>query len=432
MNTKDLLNHIQEFVDKLNSTNSSTAKIEILKTYQNDDAIRKILFYVYNPYMQYYVTSDTIKKNSKLIAPFDVYDEIFPLLSDLTDRNQTGHAALECINRFIDSNKEHSELIYNILDKDLKTRVGVTTINKVFTNLIPTFDVALAKEYEPKDVDFKDKWYMSRKLDGVRCICIIDKNGNPTFYSRQGQIFETLGTLAEEVKTLGLSNTVLDGEVCLMNPDGSDDFQGVMKQIRRKNHTIKNPRYLLFDMLTIHEFDDKKSKRTLSERLEVMDCTIGMMPELRCISILNQMLATEDLFIKFQEEASANGWEGIMIRKDVGYEGKRGKNLLKVKSFHDAEYIVKRIETGPFRHIVNGKEVTSDMLTNIIIEHKGYEVSVGSGFSLDQRQKYFADPNELLGKTVTVKYFEETNNQNGGISLRFPTVKVIYESERNV
>ena len=27
-----------------------------------------------------------------------------------------------------------------------------------------------------------------------------------------------------------------------------------------------------------------------------------------------------------------------MLRKDVGYEGKRTKNLVKVKSFHDAEY----------------------------------------------------------------------------------------------
>ena len=27
-----------------------------------------------------------------------------------------------------------------------------------------------------------------------------------------------------------------------------------------------------------------------------------------------------------------------MLRKDIGYEGKRSKNLLKVKKFHDAEY----------------------------------------------------------------------------------------------
>ena len=33
--------------------------------------------------------------------------------------------------------------------------------------------------------------------------------------------------------------------------------------------------------------------------------------------------------------------------------------------------------------------------------------------------------------TITVQYFEETKNQEGGISLRFPTVKHVYENGRN-
>ena len=41
--------------------------------------------------------------------------------------------------------------------------------------------------------------------------------------------------------------------------------------------------------------------------------------------------------IKYQLE---RGWEGFMLRKNVGYEGKRSKNLVKVKKFHDAEYEV--------------------------------------------------------------------------------------------
>ena len=34
----------------------------------------------------------------------------------------------------------------------------------------------------------------------------------------------------------------------------------------------------------------------------------------------------------------------------------------------------------------------------------------------------------IIGKMITVQYFEETYNQNGGISLRFPTVKHIFET----
>ena len=38
----------------------------------------------------------------------------------------------------------------------------------------------------------------------------------------------------------------------------------------------------------------------------------------------------------------------------------------------------------------------------------------------------------IVGKLITVQYFEETNNDKGGISLRFPTVKQIYENERDM
>ena len=33
---------------------------------------------------------------------------------------------------------------------------------------------------------------------------------------------------------------VLDGEICLIDEFGNDDFQGIMKEIKRKDHTIQN------------------------------------------------------------------------------------------------------------------------------------------------------------------------------------------------
>ena len=59
--------------------------------------------------------------------------------------------------------------------------------------------------------------------------------------------------------------------------------------------------------------------------------------------------------------------------------------------------------------------------------HRGCPVGVGSGFSLEERQHYYKHPEDIIGKEITVKYFEETKNQDGGYSLRFPTVKCIYK-----
>ncbi len=59
-------------------------------------------------------------------------------------------------------------------------------------------------------------------------------------------------------------------------------------------------------------------------------------------------------------------------------------------------------------------------------------VGVGSGFDQEQRRLYFKNPELIIGKTITVQYFEETLNQDGCHSLRFPVIKYIYENGRLV
>ena len=120
-----------------------------------------------------------------------------------------------------------------------------------------------------------------------------------------------------------------------------------------------------------------------------------------------------------------------MLRKDIPYEGTRSHNLLKVKKFNDAEYTVLKTVNGIIRWIEGGVTVQRETLSAIIIEHKGCLVNVGSGFSKEQREKYYANPEELIGKTVCIQYFEESQNQMGGYSLRFPVVKHIYENDRD-
>ena len=141
---------------------------------------------------------------------------------------------------------------------------------------------------------------------------------------------------------------------------------------------------------------------------------------------------SEDHFQELVELATKNNWEGLMLRKDCGYKVKRTNDLLKVKKFFDEEYVVKGVENAIHRIIIGGIEAEVEMLSNVIIEHKGCDVGVGSGFSQEERKLYFKNPELIIGKTITVQYFEETINQDGCHSLRFPVVKHIYENGRNV
>ena len=422
---------IQNLVDRLKSTNSSNNKIEILREYKDNPMICEILEYVYSPFKQYHTTSANLKKLSHLCHS-QYLGSLQTMLDNLSNRVWTGHEAISYVNGLISNYEEYKELIYCIIDKNLKTRTGADLINKAIPKCVPTFKVALANSYDKQKskVDFnKQTWFASQKLDGVRCLAIVDNNGKCNFYSRQGKTFDTLDTLKNEIESLNLCNMVFDGEVCIVDDNGVEDFQGIMKEIKRKDHTIKNPKYKIFDYLTLEEFDTQTSTRNLSARLSTC-----VKPKLNCIEMLEQWkVESDEHFQELAELATKNNWEGLMLRKDCEYKGKRSNDLLKVKKFFDEEYVVKGIEVAVHRIIVDGLEVEEEMLSNVIIEHKGCDVGVGSGFNQEERRMYNVPdfhPDSLVGKTITVQYFEETLNQDGCHSLRFPVVKHVYEGER--
>jgi DNA ligase-1 len=429
------LQRLNQFIEEMNSSSSSNAKLEILKKWAGDSFLYNVFHYTYHPYKKYGVHSKVLKKHSDLILSESVYDNLFYLLDDLAERNITGHAAIQAVNTFvIQLPQDLQKLIHCILDRDLRMGASLTSIEKIHPGIVPTFEVALANPYSPSRVDLtNESWYGSRKLDGVRCIC--RKEGNSvTFYSRNGKEFETLGALTEEILKIP-GAFILDGEICIVDENDKEDFQGIMKEIRRKDHTIKNPKFLVFDYLSLGQFDtqgDCNVNPTLSIRLSrLKDTLVTHQVNSKFVTQVEQILVKSEIqFTEMVKDAETAGFEGIMLRKDIPYEGKRSHNLLKVKKFHDAEYCVLKTVNGTIRWIEGGVTVERETLSSIIIEHKGSLVNVGSGLSKEQREKYYKNPEELIGKTVTIQYFEESQNQAGGYSLRFPVVKHIYDSGR--
>ena len=432
-------NYVMGMVRDLRATSSTIDKQGIILDYCGHNSAaasftKNILLYTYHPLWQYNVTSDNLKKKNHLVARKNEYKNFFDLLDALKSRKITGHDAISAVNSFIEHYSEYEELIHCIIDKDLKTRAGDKIINKAIPNHIPEFSVALADKYEPKLVDWKDGWYVSRKIDGARCIAIVDSNGDTTFYSRTGKEFDTLGIVAGGIKALGIADVVFDGELCLVDDEGNEDFQGIMKQLKKKDHTIPNPSYKIFDMISHDEFYSKKGEKNrpysirynnLREVMRDNTCT--------CLSVLAQCkIENDDDFLQWTDYATDYKWEGVMLRADEPYKGKRSKDLLKVKKFFDNEYKVIDTEMGDFRYVKDSAEWEETMLSCVMIQHKNNIVRVGSGFTIEQRQEFYQDPSKILGKIITVQYFEETKNQDGGISLRFPTFKFLHGTTRTV
>jgi DNA ligase-1 len=424
-----MLQFFTEMRNELTNTNSRKEKEEILKKYyEKDSKLYTIGFsYMYNYDQIYGVTFDKCQERSDLITlPASDDYKITDLLDSLNSRHITGHNAIAEVNTFVLCHEKYKEIISCFIDKDLKCGVGIPSINR-HRKVVKTFDVALANKFDEKHLKKHEKWLISRKLDGVRCIAII-KDNDVKFYSRQGKEFFTLGVLREELLKSDIKEGVLDGELCLTDENGNEDFIGIIKQMRKKDHTIENPQYKVFDFLTIEEFESKKSDRDLYLRLGTLHARNIF--KLDHVEILQQYEYNDDNLADMTTKAEENNWEGLMLRANTGYEGKRSNNLLKVKKMQDEEFKIVDVIYGK-KPMLCGDNVMheQDTLAAVVIDlGDGNKVQVGSGFSDYDRLAYYNKPELLVGKMITVQFFEKTVDKNGKPSLRFPVFKCIREN----
>jgi DNA ligase-1 len=442
-------NEIHDIIEDINSTNSSNEKKERLKKYSNNKDWLDILYYTYNTFIKFGVTSKAIKAHDNIptyAQKFKV-SEMFVLLDKLKDRELTGHQALDAINVFLYNTlltDKDRDLFLKIIDNNLDLGLGIKELNKVYNKFIPTFNVQLADKYDPEKskIDFtKEIYFSSRKLDGCRMITIINNENDIKFYSRTGHEFLTLSKLIPTMQKIAKDYknipVVLDGEICVIDRYGNEDFQSVMKEIRKKDYNMENPHYKVFDIIPLEDFLNMEGSTLFSERYKILKNDINEYTKefYQFISIVEQTkVESLNHLLSMQNEAIDNGWEGLIIKKDVPYAGKRSKNLLKVKKFFDDEYTVIDITVSK-KSMLNhntGLMEERDTMGAVVIEHKGNKVQVGSGWSDEERLTYFEDKSQIVGKVITVQYFEESKNKDGSFSLRFPVKKVIHGDKRTI
>ncbi|KAL1918358.1 uncharacterized protein VTP21DRAFT_3018 [Calcarisporiella thermophila] len=476
-NSRDELAQLQHLVDRLNTVNSSIEKKEILREYPES---LPLLRQIYDPALNFNVTSARLvgfqkEKNFNIPEDTPQFKSLGSLLAALSLREITGHKALYAISafqmRFCGNDERRRDIFNKVLDKNLKTGCSIATINEVYPGTIPRFHVSLAHSFDEKKDRHIEGWFSSRKLDGVRCLISVDWDlPNPQVlnvltYSRGGRRFKSLGKVESAVamtmrrwweskqgeffrlvkKDFDIYNKeenagewkygfVLDGEICVLKRSDSgleeDDFQMTASEVMRQDHTVQQPTFFAFDILSKVEFERRKGIRLFSKRLEFLQEVIGKHGG-ELLRIVEQTPVQSKAHLEeLVRQADKGRWEGLILRKDAAYKGKRSRDILKIKHYTDQEFIVHDIVTGVMRIPENGSYAERNVLTSVIIYYKGNKVNVGSGFSIEERLRYAQDPSLILGKQITVQYFSETNQSKRNASLRFPVVKKVWESGR--
>lgn len=418
-----MLQEFKTFIDKLKESNSRLHKEAVLKEYADNDNVKEIMKFIFNPYI---VTGISKKKFYKGSVPFPntVLPDIKAVMDYLTEHNHGSDQDISNIQEFMIANRDYEDIIYAIVCKDLTVGVTATTINKVWgKGFIPTFDVMLAEKYfdDPdKYLPQGTQFILTEKLDGVRCALLFDENKEPHFFSRNGKEIMDLVDLAKEAKQLD-PNYVYDGELLANTVGHSKDVYRDTMSIVGSDNVKTGVLYNVFDKIIRRDFEDGYSDIfAINRKYELeQELTTDKFTWIRKVPML-YIGDNQERIHEYLKWAKSLGKEGVMINWATGpYECKRSRKLLKVKSFHETEAFVVALEEGTGRN--------EHRLGNIVVQFKDkngrlHTAKVGSGFSDRDRDTYWAQPELLINKVVEISYFEISNNKtNDSLSLRFPT-----------
>lgn len=415
--TQNEIQEVASIIYEIEKTSGTNDKIALLRKNKKNELLREVLYYTYNTDYQYGVKKTTINKFKYNRDGKSKWEDLFDMLSELSESNINKELTRE-VELFLQNLEEDiRELVIRVLLKDMRFGMNTKNINKAIENLIPTFEIMLGSKGELDSLP-NSNMFITEKFDGVRCFTQI-RNGQVIMKSRQNKKFEGLVDIIKELKSLGLDNVCFDGELLAIGIDKEDVYKETMKIVSTKENEKHGVKYMLFDVIPIAEFDKKFGVTKYSDRRRTLN-TVDMivksreLPYLEVAPILYEGKDKEEI-VAILDEYRNKGAEGLMVNLDKPYEFKRSKTLLKIKVMLTCDLRVIGLEEG------EGK--LKGTLGNLIVAYKGHELRVGSGFSEKERNEIWQNPHNYLNKIVEVQYFEETTNEQGGVSLRFPVFK---------
>lgn len=238
------------------------------------------------------------------------------------------------------------------------------------------------------------RYVVSEKMDGVRA-----QWDGERFISRRGNVFA-----APKWFAAGFPAARLDGELW----GGRGTFEATSGVVRRArpHEGWRAVRFMAFDA--------PDEQGDFAARLAALRRIVAAANNPHLQAVAHEPIPSGAWLEKKLKEVTAAGGEGLMLRrKESPYRGGRGDDLIKLKSFVDAEAVVVAHHPGAGKH--------AGRLGSMTVEGAdGMRFRVGAGFSDAERES--PPP---LGATVTYRHSGFTNS---GLP-RFPVFLRIRDDE---
>lgn len=303
---------------------------------------------------------------------------------------------------------EYNSLIKKYKDKGYRsiTDFGFTSLKefnpedvfpKEVTNQNGVIKPMLCKVFDPNDKKNEGKtWYISRKLDGVRCL-LYYKDGVVYTSSRGGQDYNIAATyICSDPFVMQLfesnPNLILDGEIYrygwMLNK-----INGLCRlETLHSDHTE----------LVFNCYDIVDTNKTFVERLKILkDIESKRTNNSKLVIVEHIKLNNLSEIDTYHDSFVADGYEGAVIRdaESIYKPGSRGRDWQKIKRFTDDEYTILGLVEG----------LREEDMCFLMMTDQGYEFKAKPIGTREDKQYYREHINEMIGKQATVKHFGMTN-----------------------
>lgn len=235
-------------------------------------------------------------------------------------------------------------------------------------------DPLLARVYQEQRTPDVSAWWVSEKLDGVRAIW-----DGEVLRFRSGRVIA-----APKWFTEPFSQQPMDGELWM----GRGTFDQTSAAVRRKV-----PRDVEWQQIQYRLFELPDAAGSFTQRIEQMERLTDQLNTAWLQPVDQRRLDTREALFRWLDRVVAQGGEGLMLhRAEALYHGGRSGDLLKLKSWQDAEAVV----VG----ILPGKGKYQGVMGALLVESaEGRRFRIGTGFSDAVRS---APP--AIGSQITYKY----------------------------
>ena len=307
--------------------------------------------------------------------------------------------------------KEYSDKGYKKLEKDI-SEYSEDELNEIIGSEITGQDGVvkpmLAKQESKvikRDI-FNKEWYASRKIDGLRALIYLGKDGKPHTASRGAMNYDAaMSDILEHPLLIKLltknPSLILDGE-CYRHGMSLQSLNSVA----RTQVTAVD-----YEVLQFYWYDIVDLNRPFSERLKRMEAIKDALhltfepekefkeDELRIQFVPQELVSGWDNIEELHNKYVSEGWEGLVLRDPTRVYKPNGRtnDMIKVKHYLDSEFTIIGYELG-----LRG---TEDMCFKCVTS-EGKEFLAKPHGDRALKQEYIDNFETMcLNKPAVVKYF---------------------------